>query len=80
MVGLVPRGRFGVDRKPSGSLQTEHGIAIPESFWFSHATASHRAGLHAQAAASAMRYVESTGREGEHYFAALERRGNRCRP
>ena len=54
------------------SLQAEHDVAIPESFWFSHAVASHRAGLHTQAAASAMRYVGSTGREGEHYLAALE--------
>ena len=53
-------------------LQTEHDVAIPESFWFSHAVASHRAGLPTQAAASATRYVESVGRNGEHYLAALE--------
>lgn len=53
-------------------LQAEHGIAVPDSFWFSHALASHRAGLHTQAAASATRYVEATGRNGEHYLAALE--------
>ena len=46
-------------------LQAEHDVAIPESFWFSHAVASHRAGLHSQAAASATRYVESAGREGD---------------
>lgn len=54
------------------SLQAEHDLAIPESFWFNHAVASRGAGLYAQAAASATRYVESTGREGEHYLAALE--------
>ena len=53
-------------------LQTQHELAIPDAFWFSHAAASHEAGLHEQAVASATRYVESTGREGEHYLAALE--------
>ncbi len=53
-------------------LRTEHDLAIPESFWFSHAVASHRAGLYTQAAASATRYLESAGRSGEHYLAALE--------
>ena len=53
-------------------LQTEHEVATPESFWFSHAVASHRAGLHTQAAASATSYVASAGRNGEHYLAALE--------
>lgn len=53
-------------------LQTEHGLALPDAFWFSHARASHEAGLHWQAAASATRYVGATGREGEHYLAALE--------
>ena len=53
-------------------LQAEHDLAIPESFWFSHAVASHHAGLHTQAAASATRYVELTGRDGEHYLEALE--------
>ncbi len=53
-------------------LQTEHGVALPDAFWFSHGRASHQAGLHRQAAASVTRYVESTGREGEHYLAALE--------
>ena len=53
-------------------LQTEHDVATPESFWFSHAVASHEASLHRQAAASAIRYVESAGRTGEHYQAALE--------
>ena len=53
-------------------LQTEHDVATPESFWFKHAVASHEASLHRQAAASAIRYVESAGRTGEHYQAALE--------
>lgn len=53
-------------------LQAEHEVTLPESFWFSHAVASYRAGLHSHAAASATRYVELTGRPGEHYLAALE--------
>ena len=53
-------------------LQTEHDVVIPESFWFSQAVASHQAGLLAQAVSSVTRYVESTGRNGEHYLAALE--------
>ena len=53
-------------------LQAEHDLALPESFWFRHAVASHKAGLYAQAVESATRYVESTGREGEHYLQALE--------
>ena len=53
-------------------LQAEHGLALPDAFWFSHGRASHEAGLHRQAATSVTRYVELTGREGEHYLAALE--------
>ena len=53
-------------------LQAEHDLTLPESFWFRHAVASNKAGLFAQAAESATRYVESTGRGGEHYLEALE--------
>lgn len=54
------------------NLQTQQDVMLPMSFWFSHAVASHEAGLHAQASASAVRYVELTGRDGEHYLVALE--------
>ena len=37
------------------NLQAEHEVAVPKLFWFSHALASHRAGLHTQAAESATR-------------------------
>lgn len=53
-------------------LQAEHDLTLPESFWFRHAVASNKAGLYVQAAESATRYVESTGRGGEHYLDALE--------
>ena len=54
------------------ALQEEHGLEIPDGFWFKRAEVSRQAGLHAQAAESATRYLETAGRSGEHYLAALE--------
>ena len=54
------------------ALQAEHGLEIPDAFWFKRAEVSRQAGLHAQAADSATRYLEAVGRSGEHYMAALE--------
>ena len=53
-------------------LQAEHGLEIPSSFWFRHGRAALAAGNADTAAASAVRYLELTGQEGEHYVAALE--------
>ena len=52
-------------------LQEEHGLTIPDNFWFRHAEVSQRVGLHAEAIESATRYVTLAGRDGEHYVAAL---------
>ena len=54
------------------ALQAEHGLEIPDAFWFKRAEVSRQAGLHAQAVESATRYLETAGRSGEHYMAALE--------
>ncbi len=53
-------------------LQAEHGLEIPDAFWFKRAEVSRQAGLHALAVESATRYLEAAGRSGEHYMAALE--------
>ena len=54
------------------ALQAEHGLEIPDAFWFKRAEVSRQAGLHARAADSATRYLEAAGRSGEHYVAARE--------
>ena len=46
------------------ALQAEHGLEIPDAFWFKRAEVSRQAGLHAQAAESATRYLETAGRAG----------------
>ena len=53
-------------------LQAEHGVEIPEAFWFRHAQAALAAGNAEMAVTSAIRYLELTDRDGEHYIAALE--------
>ena len=53
-------------------LQAEHGVEIPEAFWFRHAQAALAAGNAEMAVTSAVRYLELTDRDGEHYIAALE--------
>ena len=54
------------------ALQAEHGLEIPDAFWFKRAEVSRQAGLHARAVDSATRYLEAAGRSGEHYVAARE--------
>ena len=54
------------------ALVEEHGMAVPDAFWFRHAQAASLAGEHAKAVESATRYVTAVGRDGEHYRAALE--------
>lgn len=53
-------------------LQADHGLDIPEVFWFRRAQAGYAAGLHDLAIESSVRYLELAGQEGEHYVAALE--------
>ena len=53
-------------------LQAEHGLEIPDQFWFRRAQAAHDAGLHELAIESVVLYLENTGQGGEHYRAALE--------
>ena len=52
-------------------LQKEHGLQIPAAFWFKYAHVSQEAGLYAQAAESATRYLNEAGNQGEHYLEAL---------
>ena len=54
------------------ALEAEHGLEIPEVFWFRRAEAAHAARLHDLAIESIVRYFEISGQEGEHYLAALE--------
>ena len=54
------------------ALQTEHNLELPPAFWFSHARVAMGAGLPEEAMASAIRYLQLVGREGEDYTAALE--------
>ena len=54
------------------ALQAEHGLEIPDQFWFRRAQAAHDAGLHELAIESVVLYLENTGQGGEHYRAALE--------
>ena len=53
-------------------LQAAHELELPEAFWFRHAVASLNAGDHQQAAESVTQYLQTAGRQGKHYLAALE--------
>ena len=55
-----------------GELQTQHGVEIPEDFSLKYAQVSLGLGLYAEAIESATRYLTLSGRDGEHYRAALE--------
>ena len=52
-------------------VHEEHGLEIPAAFWFLQAGAFQEAGLHEQAVEASTRYLQQSGREGEHYQAAL---------
>lgn len=54
------------------ALQAEHGLEIPDAFWFRRAQAAHEARLYDLAIESVVRYLEVAGQGGEHYVAALE--------
>ena len=53
-------------------LQTEHGLEVPEAFWFKRGQVAQEAGNHERAIESAIRYLEIAGQQGEHYRDALE--------
>ncbi len=53
-------------------LQEQHDLDLPEPFWMKRAEVAVGAGNHLEAMASATRYLELAGPEGEHYEAALE--------
>ena len=54
------------------ALQAEHDLEVPPVFWFRHAQVAMETGLYEEARASATRYLQLAGREGEDYTAALE--------
>ena len=53
-------------------LQEEHDLEFPEPFWMKRAEVAVGAQDYLEAMASATRYLELAGREGEHYAAALD--------
>ena len=53
-------------------LQADHGLEVPEAFWFKRGQVAQEAGLYERAIKSVLRYLEVAGQEGEHYAAALE--------
>jgi len=54
------------------ALQAEHGLEIPEVFWFRRAEAAYAARDMELTLESVVRYIEVSGQGGEHYRAALE--------
>ncbi len=54
------------------ALQQEHDIELPAPFWMKRAEVAMGTEDYLEAIASATRYLEVAGREGEHYMAALE--------
>ena len=53
-------------------LQEEYDLELPQPFWMKRAEVATGAEDYLEAMASATRYLELAGREGEHYAAALE--------
>lgn len=53
------------------ALQARHGMETPPALWFQHAQVALDAGYPDTAIASATRYLQEAGRQGEHYSAAL---------
>ena len=52
-------------------LRDEAGLETPDGFWIRDAEVALAAGAYDRAGTSARRYVERTGRDGEHYEAGL---------
>lgn len=53
------------------ALQANNGLGTPLELWFKHAQVALDAGHPQTAIASATRYLQEAGRQGEHYSAAL---------
>ena len=53
-------------------MQAEHGLEVPEAFWFKRGQVAQEAGYHERAMESVTRYLEEAGQQGGHYRAALE--------
>ena len=53
------------------ALQASNGMETPPELWFRHAQVALDAGHPQTAIASATRYLQEAGRQGEHYSAAL---------
>ena len=53
------------------ALQDQHGLELPEEFFFRYAEVVERLGLYDEAIESVTKYLTLAGRDGEHYRAAL---------
>ena len=53
------------------ALQDQHGLELPEEFFFRYAEVVERLGLYDEAIEAATKYLTLAGRDGEHYRAAL---------
>ena len=53
-------------------LQAQHGLELPEQFFFRYAEVVERLGLYDEAVEFVMKYLTLAGRDGEHYREALE--------
>ena len=53
-------------------LESQHGLQIPEEFFFRYAEVLGRLDLYDEAIETATKYLTLTGRDGEHYIEALE--------
>ena len=53
------------------ALQDQHGLELPEEFFFRYAEVVERLGLYDEAIEAVTKYLTLAGRDGEHYRAAL---------
>ena len=53
-------------------LESQHGLQIPEEFFFRYAEVLRRLDLYDEATETATKYLTLTGRDGQHYREALE--------
>ena len=53
------------------ALQDQHGLELPQEFFFRYAEVVERLGLYDEAIESVTKYLTLAGRDGEHYRAAL---------
>ena len=54
------------------ALQAQHGLELPEQFFFRYAEVLDRLGLYDEAVEFVTKYLTLAGRDGEHYREALE--------